>query len=412
MRTVALAAALATLPLAAGAQGAPACGDLAACETTCATCTETCPQATAAACHAVGEHRLHGKDTFDLALAAGAFDTACTHGHAEACSALALQVQDGRGVPHDPDRAAALYGRACESGAGVGCFNLGLMYQGAALGVADAARAATWFARAAETYRGRCDAGEGEDCMLLGVLHEGGYGMPVDPVAAHGLYVASCEAGFPDGCTNAVLVELDGVVPLAGEPVARLKTSCEAGGSFACATAGRLLAFGRSGVSTDLAAALPLLERGCMEGIGDACGALASLLSQAGPDPLAVERAAWYDARACDLGQSAACLVLGLQELDGATPERGVPWLERTCDIGAPEGCYHLAGLACRGLAGVATDRCRPLTREACRKGMRDACVALLAWGEPLPVPAEAQPGLREQACSLGVTSACAAPAP
>src|SRR5687768_12497915 len=70
-----------------------------------------------------GRAALRQKPKFSLVDAAAAFSAACDAGHVHACSALSLQVQDGRGVARDPVRAAQLNRKVCDAGWGIGCFN-------------------------------------------------------------------------------------------------------------------------------------------------------------------------------------------------------------------------------------------------------------------------------------------------
>jgi TPR repeat protein len=70
-----------------------------------------------------------------------------------------LQYLEGREVPKDERRAAALWEKACTGGHAEACFNLGVLYK-QGLGVAkDESRAAIRFDKA-------CQAGISEACAL------------------------------------------------------------------------------------------------------------------------------------------------------------------------------------------------------------------------------------------------------
>src|SRR4051812_36449761 len=92
-----------------------------------ASCKASCDGKDARGCDRLGKLALAAKPV-DLAGAAAAYRASCDGGYAPACAALALQVQDGRGVPWEAAKAIELYQRACDGGAGIGCFNLALMY--------------------------------------------------------------------------------------------------------------------------------------------------------------------------------------------------------------------------------------------------------------------------------------------
>lgn len=108
-------------------------------------------------------------------------ELACEGGYAPECSSLATLHQDGLGGrEHSDAKAAELYRRACDRGAGIGCFNLASMIEAGGDGPADPDRAAPMYTRAYELFVTACDAGDAQWCANVGYMLEAGVGVPRD----------------------------------------------------------------------------------------------------------------------------------------------------------------------------------------------------------------------------------------
>ena len=109
--------------------------DMAVCEAGCKACDTSCGKEAARQCFKVGQSQLDTLTHDGLTNAGVALERSCRNGHAQACPALAILHYDGRGVAHDKKRTVELHQQACDGGAGLGCFNLGLLYQRVGLGL-------------------------------------------------------------------------------------------------------------------------------------------------------------------------------------------------------------------------------------------------------------------------------------
>src|SRR3954469_8921726 len=56
-------------------------------------------------------------------------ENACNAGNVKSCSDLGHRFEEGRGVPKDEARAAALYTKACDAGDALACVFLGLLFE-------------------------------------------------------------------------------------------------------------------------------------------------------------------------------------------------------------------------------------------------------------------------------------------
>jgi len=61
----------------------------------------------------------------DYAGAAAVYELSCNDGDVAGCTALADMLDNGRGVPEDPDRARLLYQQGCAAGLQQACDKLG-----------------------------------------------------------------------------------------------------------------------------------------------------------------------------------------------------------------------------------------------------------------------------------------------
>jgi hypothetical protein len=113
---------------------------------------------------------------------AGRYERHCERGKAAACSLLASQYEEGRGVPKDPARAGALErrafaidtkacdagdARACEKPDFDACRAAGLMWLGGEGVPADEARGGVLLERATALAKAACAAGRTDACDYL-----------------------------------------------------------------------------------------------------------------------------------------------------------------------------------------------------------------------------------------------------
>jgi hypothetical protein len=140
-------------------------------------------------------------------------------------------LRDGRGLPADLTRAAALLDRACKGGVPLACTNAGDV---------DAMRAvkggAARYKEMVAHYKQGCDAGDPTSCRQLGIAYLEGKGLPKSTSAADLWLERACMPDDPVAC------RLLGVLRLQGAGVARdgergrqlLVRACDAKDDEAC----------------------------------------------------------------------------------------------------------------------------------------------------------------------------------
>jgi serine/threonine protein kinase len=122
-------------------------------------------------------------------------DKACSSGNGEACKDLGNLYRDGGGVPKDGSRAAAFYSKACDVSNGLACTNLGVMYaNGNGVPKDDA--------RAAALYSSACNANDTLGCTNLGSMYWNGRGVLHDDSHAAALYSRACDANNAIACSS------------------------------------------------------------------------------------------------------------------------------------------------------------------------------------------------------------------
>jgi TPR repeat protein len=112
------------------------------------------------------------------------------------CNNLAALYLRGVGVPDgaDPVRARELFMRACEGQNGLGCSNLGQLYE---LGTGISADVV----RASQLYERACELGAGAGCYRLALLYESGRGVDaVDADRGRQLRSEGCTHGYAPAC--------------------------------------------------------------------------------------------------------------------------------------------------------------------------------------------------------------------
>ncbi len=170
--------------------------------------------------------------------------------------------------------------------------------------------------RAAERYERACALGSGVGCARLGLALLRGEGLVRDLPRGRALLLASCGALPPEACLAAA-ADLPGGPPdlLEGAPpLPLLEALCRRGQPEACHRAGRSWQEGLL-VTGDGPRAEAFYERACGSGRLEACHDLAVLLWAGGGVPVDRPRATVLLKRACDGGVVEACLDLELHGL-------------------------------------------------------------------------------------------------
>ncbi|HHO50206.1 MAG TPA: sel1 repeat family protein [Deltaproteobacteria bacterium] len=293
---------------------------------------------------------------------------ACDAGEALACNQLGLWLHDGlMGATEDRQEAAVRYRRACDLGAGIGCYN------------------------------------------LAGMVSSGDGGLEIDPLEARllmtqtrQLYQASCDAGALTWCVNlaGLMIRDDLGSPDPRAAVSILQPTCDGGYGPACVELARLLLGSRAG-RPDPERAEALLTAACDDDVEGACNDLALQLERRGEDAVPVLE------RACDRGVPIACRNLA-KRVPGR--DRALALLSKACD--APK---NLDGLACSMAAEILLEQ--PGNEElaihrlarSCSVGIVSTCmkaVTLAAVTDSSFDKATAR-DLVARGCALGDASAC-----
>jgi uncharacterized protein len=272
----------------------------------------------------------------------------------------------------DEAEAQLLFQDACDHGSQLGCAGLGTLYLSGAKNPP----------KALELLNRACDAKVGRACASLSVAYESGIG-----------------------------VERDG-----SKAAAIARASCEAGEHRACVLYGRTMLFGDYGVAKDPAKSRDLAVKACENKVATGCTLAGLVYSSAMNDAVAAQK--WLQ-RGCDEGDGAGCAALAVQFFRGGlpgeaqgiskSPQRGVELATRACDLDAPMGCSLLAKALANG-DGVPQDlrRARELAMKACSDSDAAGCsiAAQIARAEGNN---EAATKLLERSCSLGNAVACRA---
>ncbi|RYZ05466.1 MAG: sel1 repeat family protein [Myxococcales bacterium] len=163
-------------------------------------------------CYNLAANLLEGKllDR-DLPLAARLFEHVCETEHTAvegttprklSCHNLGVLHASGEGgVPRSLERAAALFGTACDLGYLDSCHNVGMAYMTGEGVVQDLPKAALIFQNA-------CAAGLARSCTNLGHLYREGRGVKQDSRKAAELFTKGCGGGSAKGCRAGEVVTL------------------------------------------------------------------------------------------------------------------------------------------------------------------------------------------------------------
>lgn len=288
------------------------------------------------------------EETVELGNAFDIDGPACEDGRGESCRRLGNLYATGWGDPKvahvptaDPQRAAELYQRACESGSLAGCVDLGvLLFQQAPYPNLDRARG---------LFQKACDSRNAAGCTHLAALYATGEWVPKDDARAFALYQEACAGGDAAGCYNVGLHFETGRGRPQNLSRARIsyENACDLGSFPGCTSLGSLYERGL-GVPADLERAGDLYRRSCA---GDLCNP---------GDPL-------------------GCFNLGVLHRDGrgVAPDKAkaAEYFEQSCRGYNASGCGSLADLLYTG-DGVARDELRAvvLFHQACDDGHEPSC--------------------------------------
>lgn len=297
--------------------------------------------------------------------------TACDGGEALACNQLGLWLHDGlMGVEEDRQQAAVRYRRACDLGAGIGCYNLaGMVGSGDGGLELDPIEARLLLSQTRRLYQASCDAGGLTWCVnLAGLLIRDELGGP-DPRAAVALLEPTCERGYGPACVELARLLLSGK---AGKPdpqraEALLTTACDGAVEGACNDLG--LQLERRGED-----AMPVFQKACDRGVPIACRNLAKRVPER-------DRALALLTRACDAPKNLdglACSMAAeiLLEQPG-NEELAIARLARACSVGVVPTCMKAVTLAAVTNSSFDKSTARDLVARGCALGDTSACELL-----------------------------------
>jgi hypothetical protein len=132
--------------------------------------------------------------SIDRERAVGLLREACDKDSARGC--LRLGDLYHQGILKGDVEETALYRRACEAGANLGCVVAGRAFLSGRGVNTDPASAARLFAKV-------CDRGNAHGCFELARLYTQGEGVKHDPSRATELFTKACKLGFDEACLRA-----------------------------------------------------------------------------------------------------------------------------------------------------------------------------------------------------------------
>lgn len=270
----------------------------------------------------------------------------------------------------DEAEAQLLFQDACNRGSQLGCAGLGAMYLFASKDVEQAI----------ELLTRACEARIGRACASLAVAYESGIGVTRDG-------------------SKAMTIARD---------------SCSAGEYRACVLYARAMLFGDHGVARDPSKSRELAEKACASNIASGCTLAGLVQSSAVGNAIVAQK--WLD-KGCTLGDGPGCAALAVQYFRGGlpgeaqgiaiSPERGVEFATKACELGTQRGCSLLAKALANG-EGIAQDlrRAHALAEQACSNADAAGCsiAAQIAQKEG---NTDAARRFLERSCNLGNTVAC-----
>ncbi|MBX3130871.1 MAG: sel1 repeat family protein [Polyangiaceae bacterium] len=238
-----------------------------------------------------------------------------------------------------------------------------------------------------------CEGGDAEGCGVYASLLREGRGVTRDEAKAGTLATRACEGGSSTGCLGA------GLAAQASEPEQALRyftRACDGGHANGCAEAAK---------ATTGPTALKLHERACHGGVDSSCMPVASAYESgtAGLGKNTILAQMLYR-RACFRNNAAACLHLGLLELE-TQRDQGQRTLKRACMMRETLACAALnVAFGEKNPAMVEPTRKMAL-QKACTEGNVKDCALLGVADKAMNMPMGAQ--RLDQACKRGLKLAC-----
>ncbi len=306
----------------------------------------------------------------------GDWDRACFKGDSAQCLRLADAFETGLGdLRAEPRVALGYYLKACDQGAGPGCFRAAAMIREGEAAFTDPALAF----KTAE--RGCTQLKNQGACSALGVAYWRGAGAPKDPAQAIRLWDQACAAGEDEGCRlKAGELFWGGGDPAQAVPI--FQRACDQSRAWGCNGVAHALR-GAKGTARDLKRAAEVAQKGCLQGTGDRVGACALYALQLvrSDDKATLNKGEKLLDRACMARDGFSCLQLGTIGFDqwpNATTTRleGLYYFRHACDLGQAQGCMGLSKAYDRGVDQVEADPAIAfaLVEKACTLGDGDAC--------------------------------------
>ena len=203
----------------------------------------------------------------------------------------------------------------------------------------------------------------------------------------------------------------------------KCKAQCDQGSQTSCASHGLMYLRGQF-VTSDRAAAEPLLRKACDANVPVGCGGLGSLFVVRGN----LKSARPLLERGCNMGDGLSCESLaGIEaELETAKPKpdmnalvrRQSPFYRRACELGTANGCAFVAASIVDKTIDGSAQEALELYVKACSRGNATACrhaAGLLHRNEPEWKAIAAKfdvdrltADLLSRACKLGDAKSCA----
>lgn len=334
-------------------------------------------------------------------LAATYFGKACELGSVLGCAHYGGRLEGGWGIAQDKEKAKAIYEDACAKNGALACNRLAelLLKSGrvgeratavVALERACELRSALSCWRAGElgspmkvqvelvrqtlaAEKAGCDDGYGANCHGAAQFYGLGVGMPRDLAKAMALYQRGCDREYQASCeTLAKLKDRARRRSQLKLDIVRCNSATKKNRAVCHKSATVLLNDREPG---DVAAAIPLLRRGCNLNGAASCETLGFVHYEGRGVAINQGRAMKFIVKACRLGQSGACNNAGLiLARDKKDFKKAVGYFARGCTLGAGRSCRNAAAALLR--TGKRVDRRKAISflGRGCKLGNRSAC--------------------------------------
>jgi TPR repeat protein len=284
----------------------------------------------------------------------------------------AFEIWDRKERRGDTDT-QQMFRDACDHGSQLGCAGLGTTYMSGDSAARD-------FGRGTKLLATACEARVGRACVSLAKAYEEGLGVARDRAKAAELSRIACDGGEQRGCVQY----------------------------------SRSMLFGDNGVAREPERSRNLAMKACESGVATGCTLAGLAYSSAFADPLEAQK--WLR-RGCDDGDGVGCAALATQYFSGGlpgdakgvavSPKLGAESAERACDLGEQKGCALLARAYANG-EGVVQDlvRARQIAAKACSAADAAGCslAAKIAMAEG---KSDEATRFLERSCALGNRAAC-----